>query len=418
MNELSYKQELFKNYLLKKIGFIEDTFLNKYVSLLETISPRLKLLGKQKKIWNEDEQEYLPEKKDPYKKYIEKENYFIPEKFNIIDFLNIELNIKKNGDYTLKDVQLNFISATDISNFTYCPVSFAISKTFELPKLESAILGTSQHENQTLINYLRPFKVPKSLWEMEGLVDSVEVEKTRSFNSLLNDENQLFFDELIKSTIIFYGHDSKETKNKYFKSANGNFVGQPDYIFKNGTTNDFFVVEEKFQFLPKDPSTFDYSFYSPEEEQRIKKKRANKTFFSNHINQLSSYIYGISEYEIKYGYLVYWKYEIEGGIPNIVACNVLRINKTESGRQQIRETFIDLKNLITNKGGVFDINSRVPAKCASCVSNLLCGHKTGKFKSFSIPYSKEYLKIYFATFPEELKKQTYIPTQTPDNTPL
>lgn len=408
---LSYKQDLFKNYLIKKIGFIEDTFLNKYVVLLEMVSPRLKLLGKQKKIWSEEKQEYLPEKEDDYKKYIEKDNYFIPEKFNVIDLLNIELNIKKNSDYTLKTIQLDFISATDISNFTYCPVSYAISKTFELPKLETAILGTSQHEKQTLINYLRPFKVTQYDCTNPFLVNTNEVEKTLSFNPLLNEDNQLFFDELSKSSIIFYGHDSKESKNKYFKSVNGNFVGQPDYIFKKDTSNDIFVVEEKFQFLPKDPSNFEYNNYSYEDEQKIIKKRTNKTFFSNHINQLSSYIYGIGEYEIKYGYLVYWKYELDDGNPNIVACNVLRIDKTENGRKQIRETFINLKNLITNKGGIFDINTRVPAKCASCVSNLLCGHKTGRFNSFSIPYSKDYLKIYFTPFPEELKK-TIISTET------
>jgi hypothetical protein len=135
---------------------------------------------------------------------------------------------------------------------------------------------------------------------------------------------ELAFDELSKSSIVFYGHDNEE--NRYFKSANENFIGQPDYIFKNDTTNDIFVVEEKFQFLPKDPSTFDYSYYSDEEEQKIIKKRASKTFFSNHVNQLNSYIYGIGEYDIRYGYLVYWKYELEDGNPNIVACNVLRID--------------------------------------------------------------------------------------------
>lgn len=396
MINLSYKQELYKNYLIKKLGFNDDTFLEKYVSLLEIVSPKFKLLGKQIKIWNEEIQKFLPEKDDPYKKYIEKDKYFIPEKFNVIDLLNIELDIKKKSDYTAKKIQLNSISATDISNYTYCPVSFAISKSFELPKLESAILGTSEHERHRLINYLVPFKVTKYI---SAYMNPVEEEKILSFNPFLNDNNQLFFEELSKASIVFYGHDSKESQNKYFKSENGNFVGQPDYIFKNDTTNDIFVVEEKFQSLHKDSS------YTKEEEQSILKKRTSKAFYQNHINQLSSYIYGIGELDIRYGYLVYWKYEFENGTPNIVACNVLRIDKTAAGRQQIKETFINIKNLITKKRGVFDINSRVPAKCANCVTNLLCGHKTGKFTSFSIPYSKDYLKVYFAKFPEELKKE-------------
>jgi hypothetical protein len=242
MNYLSYKQELFRDYLIKKIGFVEDDFLKNYVSILGIISPKLKLLGKQNKIWSEDEKKFLPENYDPentYKKYTEKDHYFIPDKFNIIDFLNIEVDLKKKFDFGLKQVQLNFISATDISNFTYCPISFAISKTFELPKLESAILGTSQHEKHTLINYLIP-----SLRK----ANTSDKEQTLSFNPFLNEENQLFFEELNNSSIIFYGRESKENKNKYFKNVSENFVGQPDYIFKNETTNEIFVVEEKFQF--------------------------------------------------------------------------------------------------------------------------------------------------------------------------
>ncbi len=421
---MTHKQELFKNYLIKKIGFIEDTFLNKYIPLLEAASPKLKLLGKQKKVWSEDRQRYLPEKEDSHNTYIEKENYFIPEKFNVIDLLNIELNTKKSNDYTSKDLNLKFISATDISNFTYCPVSFAISKTFELPKLESAILGTSQHEKQILIRCLRPSIANEYISFHDAMMtDFTRFENPFSLHSVLNDENKLFFDELSESSVIFYGHHNNETKNKYFKSTNGGFVGQPDYIFKNDTTNDIFVVEEKFQFVPKDPSNFYYSSYSEEEEKKIIEKRTRKSFFNNHINQLSSYIYGIGEYDIRYGYLVYWKYELDNKNPNIVGCDVLRIEKTENGRKQIRDIFISLKKLITDKSGVFDIDKRVPAKCANCVSNLLCGHKTGRFTAFSVPYSKDYLKIYFAPFPEGLKKEV-LPTesnstsaQTPTDSP-
>ena len=407
MTDLSYKQEIYKNYLLKKVGFIDDDFLSKYISFLELVSPKFKYLGKQNKVWSEKKQWYIPENESPYTKYIEKEHYFLPEKFNIIDFLSSEIDLKMNGKYTQKNSSLNYISATDIANFTYCPVSFAISKTFELPKLESAILGTSQHEKHTLINYLRPFKVTEFVFtNTDDLPEEIEVEKTLSFTRFITDDNKSFFEELTQSSIIFYGHDNNESKNKFFKSITGNFVGQPDYIFKNGLNNDIFVVEEKFQFIPKDPSTYTNNYHTDEEEQKIiKKKRENTQFFSNHINQLSSYIYGISEYEIKYGYLVYWKYEIENDIPKIVSCSVRKIEKTPKGRQQIRETFIALKTLVINKGGNFDINSRVPAKCASCVSNLLCGHKTGRFFRFSIPYSNDYIKIYFASLPEELKKQ-------------
>jgi len=109
MTNFTHKQQLFKNYLIKRIGFIEDTFLIKYIYFLEQVSPRLRLLGKQKKIWNEGEYKFIPEKADPYKKYIEKESYFLPTVFNEIDLLNIEIDIKKNRDYKQRDIELNKI---------------------------------------------------------------------------------------------------------------------------------------------------------------------------------------------------------------------------------------------------------------------------------------------------------------------
>jgi len=405
MSNLSEKQNLFKDYLIKKLGFIDDLFLKDYTKFLEIVSPRFKLLGKQKKIWNEEEQRYFPEKSNPFNQHIETENYFIPTDFNIIDLLNIELNIKKNSEYIQKEIQLAYISATDISNFTYCPVSFAISKTFELPKYESAILGTAQHEKQSLINYLQPFKIKEDVYIENQYLNTIEVEMTLDVNPLLTDENRFFFNELSGSSIVFYGHDSKEIKKSYFKSSKGNFVGQPDYIFRNNNTLDTFVVEEKFQFAAKNPFNSHHSDYSAEGVRQIINKRKSNDFFSNHKNQLRSYIYGINDYDIKYGYLVYWKYVLEYGKPKIIACNILRIDKTDKDRQKVRETFITIKDLITNKGSAFDLNTRNPAKCANCVSSLLCGHKTGKFTSFSIPYSKDYLKTYYTKFPEELKKK-------------
>lgn len=184
----------------------------------------------------------------------------------------------------------------------------------------------------------------------------------------------------------------------------GNYFGQPDYIFKNKDTYQIFAVEEKFQFVPKDPTDFYYNNYTAEEEKKIQKKRNETYFFPNHINQLNSYIQGIADYDISYGYLVYWKYEIENGYPKILSCNVLKIEKTEVGYENFKNIFSQVAKTINNKGGPFNIGQRNPFKCSSCVSNVLCGHKTGKYTEFSFPYKLDYLKLTYAEFPEELRK--------------
>lgn len=400
MSNLSHKQILLRDFLLNRLGFNQDDFLNKFVEALEKASPRFRYLGKEKKVFDEFGKNPKPETDNPYLEYEERGDYFLPTNFSIIDFLNYEVNLKKNKSVKFKELNTSYVTATDLSNFTFCPISFSINKTLETEKIESAIIGTYQHERNILINYLRPFK---SI-QFTGF-DFKEVEEQLSFSNLINEKNKTFIEDVNNSNIVFSGHNLKENEKKYFKNEKGNYYGQPDYIFNNMITNKIFVVEEKFQFVPKDPTNFEYSNYTFEEEQKILQKRNENYFFENHINQLNSYIHGINDFPIDYGYLVYWKYELDAGFPYIISCSVLKIDKTEQGRESFIEVFQKVSKTIRNKGGQFDIKKRNPMKCSSCVSSVLCGHKTGRFNEFTFPYKSSFLNLMYAKFPEELNKK-------------
>jgi CRISPR/Cas system-associated exonuclease Cas4 (RecB family) len=342
---LTEKQLALAKYLIKKIGFVEDNFLKDYFEQLSLAAADFKYL---EAIPITDDYETIG--KLTYKVngriYEKKHEMFVPKYYTIIDFLNYELKVKDKLLIKEKKPSLGtpFITATDLSNFTYCPVRFSIAKTFELPKIASAFIGTDLHKDKRLVNYLfgnAPRRLVKAV-------------------------NEEFFNEIKDSSLVFNGHDGGK---KYF--VKGDYAGQPDYIFKN-IADKYFVVEEKFQFQPiRDQSN---------------------QFYNNHINQLSSYIYGINDYKIQYGYLVYWKFEYEYGNPYIHSCRVIKIEKNEVVRDQLISVYKDIKDLINNKTIGFDNTSRNPNKCANCISNLLCGHKTGKFSTLTYPYSKEYLK--------------------------
>ncbi|HEV8511819.1 MAG TPA: hypothetical protein VGQ59_00990 [Cyclobacteriaceae bacterium] len=399
MPELSQKQKLFRDFLINKLGFINDDFLSKYVDYLEVVSPRFKFLGAQPKIWDEGLKQFRPAVENNYNTYIETENYFIPEKFNSIDLLMTEVKIKKENKIKNVYNPNDYISATDISNFTYCPISYAIAKTYALEKLESAQIGTLEHEKKRLLDYIStPVKDRKFTAEEEFV--------EYGNNPFLDESNKYFFEDLKNSEIIYSGHDKNSTDKKYFKSSKGKFVGQPDYIFRNKINNFNFVVEEKYQFVPKDPSSFYHNNYTEEEETKIQNKRNSNTFFENHKNQLKSYIFGLNDQNFKYGYLVYWKYEMEGGCQNVISCKVLKITNSDENRNSLVAKWEELRITKTNKGGEFLLENRNPAKCANCVTNILCGHKTGRFKSYSIPYSTNFLKVYYAEFPKDLKKNS------------
>jgi hypothetical protein len=423
---LSKKQSLIRDFLLNKIGFTPGDFLSKYATALEKTAPKLRFLeaipkppAEAYKIGTHyNKIFYRISSENTFRDYEEKYNLFVPRTYNIIDFLNYELKIKGDAHYRERNKEIDLISATDISNYTYCPANFSISKTFDLLKIESAYIGTDMHEENRLSGYLEANN------------------KRRGLYSFSNPANAAFFEELKQSDVVYLGHQS--SSKKYFTSAKGNYAGQPDYIFKN-TSGQHFVVEEKFQYqswedkieqekmankakstqaydrLSRSNTSMNNNFTSnafklsgasctSSAANRISSEANNTVFYPNHINQVTSYLYGISDFNIEYAYLVYWKYFFDYGIPRTHSCYVMKIEKSPAALKRLTTAYAALKAFIDNKTQPFDIAARSPAKCASCVSSLLCGHKTGRFNEVKFPYSKEYLQTYQAEFPAELKR--------------
>lgn len=124
-------------------------------------------------------------------------------------------------------------------------------------------------------------------------------------------------------------------------------------------------------------------------------------------------MFGIKELSINYGYLVYWKYTLSVDYYNDhikykysldKKCFVKRIDKSPAQRQPLVKSFNGIRSLLKQQGGTFSDEYRHPVKCAYCVSSLLCGHKTGKFDKFTIPYLPDYFSIKKVEFPDELFK--------------
>ena len=71
---------------------------------------------------------------------------------------NLSLNSKAENLFKMVSIDKSTISATDIANYSYCPVSYAISKSFTIIKPITAQIGTDFHEQHRLSNFfeLRP----------------------------------------------------------------------------------------------------------------------------------------------------------------------------------------------------------------------------------------------------------------------
>ncbi len=374
---MTEKQIIFRDYLLKRLGFTDSDFRNEYVEFLEEIACI------HKGIASIDEKDWDEEKPKPFYYYDYENERYLPKRFSIVDFLVWEYRLKKERLFKTIENHSKFISATDLANYTYCPVGYSISKTFVTPKNYLGEIGTKKHEKHRLIKSIR-IQSDKIKDERDEVSEDEQDENinNKKFNIFVSSDTESFFNDVNNSELIFSGHSEKSNEQNYFINEEKEFIGQPDYIFKNDKGK-YFVVEEKF---------------------KCQKASNQKFFFRNHKVQLASYIYFLNQYKIDYGYLVYWLYDYCDSQLNVESCKVLRINRTQVAESFLMGAYNSVINFNQQKYLNIDSNKLSAKKCASCVYVLVCGHKNQRKNQVSLPYQWSYLNLFRAEYPAELKK--------------
>ncbi|SFW85376.1 hypothetical protein SAMN05661012_05724 [Chitinophaga sancti] len=310
-----------------------------------------------------------------------------------IDLIKAELDLKKSPKAIKLAKQKTSFSATDIANYEYCPASFAISNSFiiEQPSGEEFTeTGKIMHEQ---------LLAAKTTWQEEYGVD---------FSS-----NDLDGSPFRSSRLIFSGHQDQDRK-----FVNGNWVGVPDYIFQD-KENNYFVVEEKFHYK-RDPAKNEgfvgndsqcgliYDELAAKEAMNEQEQwsKYKGYFFSNHIVQVVSYIKNLLDYPIKYGYLLYWYYDKNNDEPYIHKVVGKLINLNDQTEALYNNAVNGVQQLKQNGSSPFQVDRLNMRKCAGCVVNKYCGHKTKRYSNLTFPYEPSFLNLFFATFPDELRKTT------------
>jgi len=365
------KQKLFADYMLRKIGMSNQDDINTYLSHLETLYGRMVSYPSQKhysgSIWHYSVSDCIDQIKQE------------------VDLKKIKHTININGAN-----DNSMINATDLANYNYCPASYAIGNSFQIENqsgIEFTEIGKQLHEQLLAV---------RTNWFSGRDVD-------------YSSYNDLDADIVNKSRLIFTGH--QDEKRKF---VNGIWVGVPDYIFQD-KEDDFFVVEEKFH-RKRDPNKVsEYermdAFHGgagmddEAEAERNKWREFKGYFFSNHIIQIVSYIRNIKEYRIAYGYLLYWYYDIDSNsepyIHKVVAKKIILNEETENLYIQALQ---GIEQLRAAKQIPFTVDTLNMKKCAGCVVNKYCGHKTRRFENLTFPYNLQFLNLYSTDFPEELKR--------------
>ncbi|RZK36212.1 MAG: hypothetical protein EOO61_10730 [Hymenobacter sp.] len=346
-------------YLLKKLGFYESQVLKNYVKELgnpwlsgndEDSSNNLAHAARMVLYGIKKEHDFRANKKIKQENQAEGRDYR-----TIIDFLL---------EYKIRD----YVTASDIVNYIFCPVRYCIARTFAAEGTDEAKKGTHLHAQHRLAYY--------AVLDNEFSISYEFVKE-----SIRNKDNEKFFEEIRSSKILYVGHE--ENSKKYFVSKKGKFVGQPDYVFEN-SNGEKFIVEEKFRAFSDRKTVLQ----------------------SSHRAQIASYIMGINEFDAKYGYVVYWYYayereykrEYESKYFTVKKCDVFRVDKSLEIQQEIRSVYKSIISLNSGDEHEFEPGSLNAKKCVKCAVRMFCGHKTGRFQAISVPYSKEHYTLISGGF--------------------
>jgi formylglycine-generating enzyme required for sulfatase activity len=267
------------------------------------------------------------------------------------------------------------ITASDIAMYSFCPASYSIHKSYEIKATPLTENGKKLHEENRLINKIKTGKINEEYYT------------ENEYKHFLNDINN--------SKLIFSGHSEKD-KNKFFREKD--FVCQPDYIFQN-RDGKYFVVEEKFRFVQKKrvektDSRYDETYYTYDDD-------FNDVFYNNHQLQLASYIYGISEMKIDYGYLIYWQMKNS----EMVKCIVKKVDRNHTLLRDLRTIYSRVALFNADKVVAFDKSALNINKCTNCSVAGICGHKHHVFSELKLPYFEgNYISPRKCVLPIELSE--------------
>ena len=269
---------------------------------------------------------------------------------------DIVLDRSKISDHIVDYVVSSYVSASEIAEFSFCPASFCIGKSFKKVETNETKSGTDLHLENRLVTVAK--KGERSPLSHNAHAVSVKNEKTN-----------FFFADVSSSEVEYLGHTEK-IENLF--SSRGKFVGQPDYIFKNKSEKKF-IVEEKFRY--------------------IKQSNSDLSTRQSHKLQLASYLFGLDSVNAEYGYLVYWSYDYVNEKPVVQHCNVLKIDKTQQFKNEITDIYKSITKLKSGYEIPFSVGSLNPAKCVNCSVAKFCSHKTGTIEILSLPYSENFFSV-------------------------
>jgi CRISPR/Cas system-associated exonuclease Cas4 (RecB family) len=278
----------------------------------------------------------------------------------VLKILAEETHLRQGKNIENIYIKNKTLSVSDLSHYTFCPVSYAIHRTFKIYSSESWQKDEWKKEKLYLADRYKRFHEANNF--------EYPFEDTR----LALDHNlKEKFAAIFKSKMELNNATSKEPS--IMKGNYGKINGAPDYIFLH-PKNIRYVVTEKFSHKNSADSNV------PFESDLIK-----------HYAFLSEF----ESYGINFGLFLTWYYsheEVENGKEGEkkIVINDYRLVKVKidpKNKVKLHERIEAVK--LFNEDGRLDVDGRqisYPKKCLSCSVVSYCHHKTGLYNQIELPY--------------------------------
>ncbi|MBT6170937.1 MAG: hypothetical protein HOH98_09355 [Flavobacteriaceae bacterium] len=312
---------------------------------------------------------------------------------DIIEELIGEYKLRSKRSQYYKVKKRKQVTASDISEYIFCPASFSIKNTFEVPPSKQMKSGTIMHEKKyldkfifNLINKRSNYSfIPDSYYsELQQSEDLDETkfgklkEKYQKNNrKLFNEISNGMYSNILKSKIVFRGHRDGESKlqskknnlqelikfSKIFSTKDNSVVGVPDYVFEQQDGKKF-IVEEKHTWQENVNNAFD-----------------------NHEMQVLGYMNMIEHNTKKIipGYLIYFTWGYYKGKISSKKVKLFKVEPTLDKQKKLKNTIDSLESFI--KTGKVKFSKRSIDKCIGCTSRVFCDHVNGDIEQVTFPYN-------------------------------
>ncbi|SDL84893.1 hypothetical protein [Pedobacter antarcticus] len=278
----------------------------------------------------------------------------------VLKNLSEEINLRKKRNAEIIYSRNKRLSVSDLSHFKYCPVSYAINRTFRVYSPESWQKDEWKREKIYLVDRYKIFHKSK---DIKLAFNDTNIE--------MNQDTLDKFNAIFESKIELNNATTKEVK--IMEGSDKNISGAPDYIFLHPKGARFVVTEKFSRYQSTD-------FKNPFESDLIKHY---------------SFIEHFNNYKLSFGLFLTWYYThqiVEDGKDDekkivIIDYRLTKVSLDQKSRNLLQTTMNDVDKF--SKTQFLEVNGQQlsqPIKCLNCSVISYCHHKTGRYNEVSLPY--------------------------------